>query len=141
MKLHALQRQRFVTNAHDLTTIRLGCQLQHIRQRVVPGAERMITPNLQGLRQAFEDRRAVVFGQRRFTVHQAFCPDDVTTEMMHQTLVPQADTEYRRTLRKSGDHFERYAGVFRAAGTGRNYEMCCAHLQRCIDYCRLAFLD
>jgi len=96
MKLHPVDRQLAMTQAHDLLFCRLGGDLEAIGQRLAFYNQRMVARRFEGIRQPREHPFAVVLDRRGLSMHEPRCADDVAPKHLPDALVAEADAEQRR---------------------------------------------
>src|SRR4051794_1046847 len=118
MELESLGRQFAVAQTHHDAAA--GCRDLELAGHVVVDDQRVVARDLDRLREAGEDRLAVVANRRRLAVDRLVA-DDLAAERLAEGLVAQADSEHRHTaLGKRADCLDRDAGFVRRAGSGRD---------------------
>lgn len=130
MKLHAVDGQLLVLQAHDLALVipGHGGDLQAVRESVALHQQGVITGGCEGLRQVFEDGLAAVLDDGGLAMHQAPGADDIAAEDMADALMAQADAEDRRALAKGLDDVATDACLLRRAGAGGHADVVRLHL-------------
>src|SRR5262249_50926541 len=95
MKLDAFDGLAAMAEPHDLALAGPCADLQTRGQRLPPHEQRMVARRVERIRQALEDRLAVVLDRRRLAVHDALGADDLAAECCTERLMSEADTEDR----------------------------------------------
>src|SRR6187200_1784094 len=95
MELHAMDRQRAMLHGHDQPVIRLGGDVEAVRQGRAVDDQRMIARGLEGPRRAFENAFAAVGDHRQLAMHEHRRTLDVTAEGLTDRLVTEAHPEQR----------------------------------------------
>ena len=95
MELDALYRVFLMPQAHNFTIIRAGSNLQAIRESIRQHCQRVVANGSEGIGQPGQYSLAVMIYQRRLAVHYLLSLPYLTTIAITNTLVSQADTEYR----------------------------------------------
>jgi hypothetical protein len=106
VKLHALDGQALMAQAHDLAFGRAGAHLERIREALGLGDQGMISTRRKILRQAREQAPAVVLHRRDFAMHQSTRTHDFAAECFDQGLMPETNAEDRHAPRKGLDHLQ-----------------------------------
>ena len=118
VELHTPDRQFLVPQAHDFTLLRLGGDLQTVRQRLAFDNERMVARGDVGRGDVFEQVLAVVCHGGRFAVHHAVVHDDLTAEGMTDALVAETNAHDRQLAGEVLDDVVGQAGFARGARAG-----------------------
>src|SRR5690349_3412534 len=93
MELHALDRQVAVADAHDLAVLAARGHFELVGNR--RRGQRVVTTDLESLRQPLEDAAAVVLDHARLAVEQALRAPDLAAERLDDRLMAKADAERR----------------------------------------------
>ena len=122
MVLHRLDWKRPVPERHYLSVVRLGGDLEAVRQRRALDCERVVAHRLEALRHVGEDALPVVPHPARLAVHEALRRDDPAAERLRDGLVSEAHAENRNLPRERLHRRERDARGVGVAGSGRDHE-------------------
>src|SRR6266542_4656476 len=115
MKLHALDRKRFVAQSHDLPFARPRTHFERVGQTRAFDEQRMVTGRGERVIEASENRFSVMLDGRSFSVHQSFGSHDVSTESLADRLLSETHSENRDLARETLDGGETLAGLIRRA--------------------------
>ena len=99
MELHAFQGPGPVAQAHHHPVVGPGRDLRHVGDAVAGHDQRMVAGGGEGLRQAAEDRLAVVVDLRGLAVHELRRAHHLPAEGLAQGLVAEAHPEERDPAR------------------------------------------
>ena len=83
----------------------------------------VIAASLQRVREATVDRASIVADPRCLAMHERARRDDLPAELLHDALMPEADTEDGDPAREILDHGQRHAGVGGTPGPGRDHQV------------------
>ena len=115
VELHTPDRQFLVPQAHDFTLLRLGGDLQTVRQRLAFDNERMVARGDVGRGDVFEQVIAVVCHGGRFAVHHPVVHHDFAAEGVADALVSETDAHDRQLAAEVYDNVVGQAGFARCA--------------------------
>ena len=115
MKLHALDVELAVAQAHDLALGGPRADLEARRERRALDDERVVARRLEGAGEPREEAAAVVQDGRGLAVHQAPGADDAAAEGLPDGLVPEAHAEDGQLAAERCDSRERDARLVRRA--------------------------
>ena len=120
MKLHAMDGQFFVAEAHDLGVVVAGGSgdFETVRQGIALHEQGMIARGFKRLRHVFEHGLAGMMDHGRFAVHETFGPNDFTAEDVANGLMAKTNAEQRCGFAKALDHGATDAGFFWRARAG-----------------------
>ncbi len=126
MKLDTHQRILSVADAHDLFDCsvciqRPGSHFKAVWQGFPVNGKRVIAHCLVGVFKAFEQSFGVVMNSGGLAVHDVPCPYDPGAERLADGLVPETDADDRQLSGKVTNQFQRYSGLFRSTGAGREH--------------------
>src|SRR5690606_33851058 len=110
MKLHAVERERAVLQAHDDAVAGRGGDLETIGQGLWPDGERVVAGRLEAGIEAAEQARASVIDPAGFAVHQLGRAHDLAAHRLADGLMAETDAEDWRRVLEPLDEGEADAG-------------------------------
>ena len=116
MKLHPVEWQGFMAQAHDLIYLTLviagpGRDLETVWQGTMLDHERMITGRSERIVQAGKPTRIIMVYRRGLAMHDLPGMYHLTTHRLTDTLVTETDTKGRITSLQTLYHLERDTGL------------------------------
>lgn len=112
-----------MANGHDLVRVALGGNDKTFFETIGIHNQRMVAHGLERVGNILEDRSAVMVDLRGFAVHAAGGTDDFSAENLSNTLMAQANTQYRYLAGPVGNNIITVASFVGSAGAGGEDQM------------------
>lgn len=110
MELHTLYRAMAMTQTHEQAVCGVSARLQAARQGLSPDEQAVVATDHQRLRQAFEEAAPVVVNER-FVPVDRLGVEELSAEVLSDSLVPKADPEDGELLWSASQTLHRHASA------------------------------
>ena len=124
MELHAFDGEFFVAQAHNharaVVFSGVRADFEFGGQMIIRHDQRVVAGGGHRGGDAVKDGAAIVLDATRLTVHQFFGSYDFPAEGFAQSLVSEANAQYRNLAGKVANQFDADAGLVRSAGARRD---------------------
>src|SRR5450432_895739 len=118
MKLHSVQRQVPMLQAHNLAVIRGRGDLKGFRERWQLDDQGVITSRLERLLDSLEDPVVRVTDPRGLPMHEVRCARDLRSEDLRNALMPKADAKNGNLKPELLNERRTNPGILRSTGPG-----------------------